>query len=118
MRFPTLCFVISFLPDFLVNPNKTKSQKKSAIESWAIMVLFALRNVPNAGKKPSETVTFVRPYVLGSLAQANQDAVVSEEPFDARYGASNNEKTSDPIGGVAPAVETERVSSERKGSKG
>ncbi|KAI8455267.1 hypothetical protein BY996DRAFT_6413276 [Phakopsora pachyrhizi] len=71
---------------FMFQPNKTKSQKKSAIESWAIMVLFALRNVPNAGKKPSETVTFVRPYVLGSLARANQDAVVSEEPFDARYG--------------------------------
>ncbi|KAI8454069.1 hypothetical protein BY996DRAFT_6414196 [Phakopsora pachyrhizi] len=72
-------------------PNKTESQKKSAIESWAIMVLFALRNVPNAGKKPSETVTFVRPYVLGSLAQANQDAVVSEEPFDARYGRRRSE---------------------------
>ncbi|CAH7670519.1 serine dehydratase beta chain-domain-containing protein [Phakopsora pachyrhizi] len=79
-----LCDLIS--TGLLSQPNKTKSQKKSAIESWAIMVLFALRNVPNAGKKPSETVTFVRPYVLGSLARANQDAVVSEEPFDARYG--------------------------------
>lgn len=79
-----LCDLIS--TGLLSQPNKTKSQKKSAIESWAIMVLFALRNVPNAGKKPSETVAFVRPYVLGSLAQANQDAVVSEEPFDARYG--------------------------------
>ncbi|CAH7671598.1 hypothetical protein PPACK8108_LOCUS6392 [Phakopsora pachyrhizi] len=61
-----LCDLIS--TGLLSQPNKTESQKKSAIEIWAIMVLFALRNVPNAGKKPSETVTFVRPYVLGSLA--------------------------------------------------
>ncbi|CAH7686641.1 expressed protein, partial [Phakopsora pachyrhizi] len=79
-----LCDLIPTGP--LSQPNTTESQKKSAIASWAIMVLVALCHEPNAGKEPSEIVTSVRSFVLGGLARAIQDAIVSEEPVDARYG--------------------------------
>ncbi|CAH7682950.1 expressed protein [Phakopsora pachyrhizi] len=79
-----LCDLIPTGP--LSQPNTTESQKKSVIASWEIMVLVALCHEPNAGKEPSEIVTSVRSFVLGSLARAIQDAVVLEEPVDARYG--------------------------------
>ncbi|MBW0460652.1 hypothetical protein O181_000367 [Austropuccinia psidii MF-1] len=79
-----LCDLIPTGP--LSQPNTTESQKKSAIASWAIMVLVALCHEPNAGKEPSEVVTSVRSFVLDGLAKAIQDAVISEEPVDTRYG--------------------------------
>ncbi|KNE99165.1 hypothetical protein PSTG_07476, partial [Puccinia striiformis f. sp. tritici PST-78] len=56
-----LCDLIPTGP--LSQPNTTESQKKSAIASWAIMVLVAF-----------------------GLARAIQDAIISEEPVDTRYG--------------------------------
>lgn len=79
-----LCDLIPTGP--LSQPNTTESQKKSAIASWAIMVLVALCHEPHAGKEPSEIVTSVRSFVLSGLARAIQDAIVSEEPVDTRYG--------------------------------
>ncbi|KNZ55488.1 hypothetical protein VP01_2663g5 [Puccinia sorghi] len=79
-----LCDLIPTGP--LSQPNTTESQKKSAIASWAIMVLVALCHEPNAGKEPSDVVTTARSFVLSGLARAIQDAIVSEEPVDTRYG--------------------------------
>ncbi|WAQ92891.1 hypothetical protein PtA15_17A373 [Puccinia triticina] len=79
-----LCDLIPTGP--LTQPNTTESQKKSAIASWAIMVLVALCHEPNAGKEPSDIVTSARSFVLTGLARAIQDAIVSEEPVDTRYG--------------------------------
>ncbi|KAI9601992.1 hypothetical protein KEM48_001282 [Puccinia striiformis f. sp. tritici PST-130] len=79
-----LCDLIPTGP--LSQPNTTESQKKSAIASWAIMVLVALCHEPNAGKEPSDVVTSARSFVLSGLARAIQDAIVSEEPVDTRYG--------------------------------
>jgi E3 ubiquitin-protein ligase HUWE1 len=67
-------------------PNTTESQKKSAIASWAIMVLVALCHKPNAGKEPSNVATTACLFVLSGLARAIQDVIASEEPVDTRYG--------------------------------
>ncbi|POW21744.1 hypothetical protein PSHT_02053, partial [Puccinia striiformis] len=80
-----LCDLIPTGP--LSQPNTTESQKKSAIASWAIMVLVALCHEPNAGKEPSDVVTSARSFVLSGLARAIQDAIVSEEPVDTRYAS-------------------------------
>ncbi|KAI7946742.1 hypothetical protein MJO29_011269 [Puccinia striiformis f. sp. tritici] len=79
-----LCDLIPTGP--LSQPNTTESQKKLAIASWAIMVLVALCHEPNAGKEPSDVVTSARSFVLSGLARAIQDAIISEEPVDTRYG--------------------------------
>ncbi|OAV88066.1 hypothetical protein PTTG_29170 [Puccinia triticina 1-1 BBBD Race 1] len=79
-----LCDLIPTGP--LTQPNTTESQKKSAIASWAIMGLVALCHEPNAGKEPSDIVTSARSFVLTGLSRAIQDAIVSEEPVNTRYG--------------------------------
>ena len=79
-----LCDLIPTGP--LSQPNTTESQKKSAIASWAIMVLVVLCHEPNAGKEPPDVITSVRSFVLGGLVRAIQDLIISEEPVDTRYG--------------------------------
>ncbi|KAH9820843.1 hypothetical protein DFH28DRAFT_1121207 [Melampsora americana] len=70
----------------LSQPNTAESQKKSAIASWAIMVLVALCHEPNAMKEPAGGVTTARAFVINGLGRAFQDAIISDEPVDTRYG--------------------------------